>query len=94
MPACSPRPRPRLQAGESRRPRERWPIHPPRDWPSYTICDRYSDTTYRITVHNPGHGVREAGPIRTMVVDGVPQDDHAIPLVDDHQQHLIEIKLA
>jgi hypothetical protein len=29
-----------------------------------------------------------------MVVDGVPQADHAIPLVDDHQQHLIEIELA
>jgi len=29
-----------------------------------------------------------------MVVDGVPQDDHAIPLLDDHQQYLIEIKLA
>jgi cellobiose phosphorylase len=68
--------------------------HPPRDWPSYTITYRYYDTTYRITVHHPGHGVREAGPIRTMVVDGVPQADHAIPLVDDHQQHLIEIELA
>jgi len=29
-----------------------------------------------------------------MVVDGVAQDDHAIPLVDDHQQHVIEIELA
>jgi len=38
--------------------------------------------------------VREAGRIRTMVVDGVPQDDHAIPLLDDHQQYLIEIELA
>ena len=68
--------------------------HPPRDWPSYTISYRYYDTTYRITVHHPGHGVREAGPIRTMVVDGVPQADHAIPLVDDHHEHVIEIELA
>jgi len=68
--------------------------HPPRDWPSYTISYRYYDTTYRITVHHPGHGVREAGPIRTMVVDGVPQADHAIPLVDDQQHHVIEIALA
>ena len=68
--------------------------HPPRDWPSYTISYRYYDTTYRITVHHPGHGVREAGPIRTMVVDGVPQSDHAIPLVDDHHEHVIEIELA
>jgi hypothetical protein len=29
-----------------------------------------------------------------MVVDGVPQSDHAIPLVDDHHEHVIEIELA
>jgi cyclic beta-1,2-glucan synthetase len=68
--------------------------HPPRDWPSYTVRYRYYETTYRITIHHPGHGVREAGPIRTMVVDGIPQADHAIPLVDDRQEHVIEIELA
>ena len=68
--------------------------HPPRDWPSFTVRYRYYETTFRITVHHPGHGVREAGPIRTMVVDGVPQADHAIPLVDDRQEHVIDIELA
>ena len=68
--------------------------HPPRDWPSYTIRYRYYDTTYRITVHHPGHGVREPGPIRTMVLDGVLQADHVIPLVDDACEHVIEIELA
>jgi cellobiose phosphorylase len=68
--------------------------HPPRDWPSYKIRYRYYDTMYRITVHHPGHGVREPGPIRTMVVDGVPQADHTISLVDDHHEHVIEIELA
>jgi hypothetical protein len=29
-----------------------------------------------------------------MVVDGVPQADHAIPLVDDRQEHVIDIELA
>jgi cellobiose phosphorylase len=68
--------------------------HPPHDWPSFTVRYRYYETTFRITVHHPGHGVREAGPIRTMVVDGVPQADHAIPLVDDSQEHVIDIELA
>ena len=68
--------------------------HPPRDWPSYTIRYRYYDTTYRITVVHPGHGVREPGPIRTMVLDGVLQADHTIPLVDDSREHVIEIELA
>ncbi len=68
--------------------------HPPRDWPSYTIRYRHYDTTYRITIHHPGHGVREPGPIRTMVVDGVVQTDHMIPLVDDSREHVVEIELA
>ena len=67
--------------------------HPHRDWPEYTIRYRYYDTTYRITIHNPGHGVREPGPIRVMVVDGVAQADHAIPLVDDRLEHVVEIEL-
>jgi hypothetical protein len=29
-----------------------------------------------------------------MVVDGVPQADHTIPLVDDSREHSIEIELA
>jgi len=67
--------------------------HPPRDWPSYTIRYRYYETTYRITVHHPGHGVREPGPIRTMHVDGVEQTEHMIMLTDDHQEHVVEIEL-
>jgi len=68
--------------------------HPPRDWPFYTIRYRYYDTTYRITVHHPGHGVREPGPIRTMAIDGMPQTDHVILLVDDGREHVVEIELA
>ena len=68
--------------------------HPPRDWPVYTIRYRHYDTTYRITVHHPGHGVREPGAIRTMLLDGIPQADHVIPLVDDSREHVVEIELA
>jgi cellobiose phosphorylase len=68
--------------------------HPHRDWPSYTIRYRYHATLYTITVTHPGHGVREAGPIRTLVVDGVPQAEHSIPLVDDSREHVIDIELA
>ncbi len=67
--------------------------HPPRDWPAYTIRYRYHDTTYRITVHHPGHGVREPGPIHTMLVDGVLQADNTIHLVDDSHEHIVEIDL-
>jgi len=29
-----------------------------------------------------------------MVVDGVPQADHAIPLVDDGRDHVVDIQLS
>ena len=67
--------------------------HPPGDWPAYTILYRYYDTTYRIIVRHPGHGVRGPGPIRTMLFDGVPQADHTVHLVDDSKEHLVEIEL-
>jgi cellobiose phosphorylase len=67
--------------------------HPPRDWPHYMIRYRYHDTTYRITVRHPGHGVREPGPVRAMLVDGVPQSDHTIHLVNDSKEHLVEIEV-
>ena len=68
--------------------------HPHRDWPHYTVRYRYQDTTYRITIRHPGHGVREAGPIRTISVDGVSQTDPAITLVNDGIEHLIDIELT
>ena len=68
--------------------------HPHRDWPSYTIRYRYYATLYTITVIHPGHGVREPGAIHTMMLDGELQADHAIPLVDDSREHVVEIELA
>jgi hypothetical protein len=29
----------------------------------------------------------------TVTVDGVEQQDKAIPLVDDHQEHSVEVKI-
>ena len=68
--------------------------HPHHDWPHYTVRYRYYDTIYQITVRHPGHGIRAAGPIRTISVDGVPQADPAITLVNDGIEHLIDIELA
>jgi cellobiose phosphorylase len=67
--------------------------HPPRDWPSYTIRYRYHDTIYRITVRHPGHGVREPAPIHTVSIDGVPQADHTIHLVNDLLEHVVEVAM-
>jgi hypothetical protein len=36
----------------------------------------------------------DAGGTARVVVDGVEQPDQAIPLVDDRQEHAVEIRLA
>jgi cyclic beta-1,2-glucan synthetase len=65
------------------------PCIPP-DWPSYAIRYRYRDTVYRIQVHR---GAGQGMPPR-LLVDGVEQPGLAIPLQDDHAQHVVELWLA
>jgi cyclic beta-1,2-glucan synthetase len=59
----------------------------PGDWSTYGLDYRYRDTMYRIVVTQDGvHGT--AGHV---TVDGVPQPDGTIPLVDDKREHAVEI---
>jgi cyclic beta-1,2-glucan synthetase len=59
----------------------------PGDWSTYGLDYRYRDTMYRIVVTQDGaHGT--AGNVK---VDGVPQPDGIIPLVDDKREHAVEI---
>ena len=46
------------------------------------------ETVYHITVTQS----RDAGSAKDVTVDGVPQDDTAIPLVDDRQEHTVEVR--
>jgi len=59
----------------------------PEDWPGYKLRYRYGKTVYRISVRR--------GPDEDMsvLVDGVMQQDHAIALVDDRQEHQVEVNL-
>jgi cyclic beta-1,2-glucan synthetase len=60
----------------------------PADWQQFKLHYRYRETVYHITVTQP----RDAGSAKGVTVDGVPQDDPAIPLVDDHQEHTVEVR--
>lgn len=61
----------------------------PADWASYKIHYRYGDTFNHITIKC---GDEEAGRV---TVDGVVlNDDNLIPLVDDRQEHHVEVVLA
>ena len=51
---------------------------------------RYRETVYHISVLNARVGKGEM----SVTVDGVEQQDNAIPLVDDHQEHSVEVRIS
>jgi len=62
----------------------------PADWETFKVHYRYRETLYHITVRQT-----RAGNGKTIVsVDGVERDDQDIPLVDDHQEHSVEVRIS
>ena len=61
----------------------------PSDWVSYKIHYRFRETMYHITIFQLFSG----GPKLTIVVDGVESHDRFISLVNNMQEHLVEVKL-
>jgi cyclic beta-1,2-glucan synthetase len=61
----------------------------PADWEGFKVHYRYRETVYHIAVvQTPGGN----GGMR-VTVDGVEQHDETIPLVDDHQEHWVEVRI-
>jgi cellobiose phosphorylase len=61
----------------------------PADWESFKVHYRYRETLYHITIlqtHAPNGGM-------TVTLDGINQDNEAIPLVDDRQEHSVEVQI-
>ncbi|MBN2060772.1 MAG: cyclic beta 1-2 glucan synthetase [Deltaproteobacteria bacterium] len=61
----------------------------PLAWKGFKVHYRYRETVYHITVLKT---CDENGEMR-VTVDGVEQDDKDIPLIDDHQEHSVEVKI-
>ena len=59
----------------------------PEDWKGFTVHYRYRETLYHITVLQTRAGNGDT----SVTVDGIEQHDKAIPLVDDHQEHSVEV---
>ncbi|MBC7405166.1 MAG: cyclic beta 1-2 glucan synthetase [Cytophaga sp.] len=59
----------------------------PRDWSTYQIHYRYRDTMYHIVITQS----RNAGAVASVSVDGVRQTGQFIALIDDQQNHIVEI---
>ena len=61
----------------------------PSDWSGFTMHYRYRETVYHIAVQHP-----PAAPGETRVtLDGVDQHDKTIPLIDDRQEHFVEVSI-
>jgi len=61
----------------------------PADWKGFTLHYRYRETLYHITVLQVSAG----NGMTSVTVNGVEQQDNAIPLVDDRQEHMVEVKI-
>jgi cellobiose phosphorylase len=61
----------------------------PADWESFKVHYRYRETLYHITVMQTHNGRGEI----SVMVDGVEQDDKAIPLVGDRLEHVVEVRI-
>jgi cellobiose phosphorylase len=62
----------------------------PADWKAFKVHYRYRDTVYHISVLQTHSGNGE----NRLTVDGVERFDRAIPLVDDHLDHAVEVRIA
>jgi cellobiose phosphorylase len=61
----------------------------PVDWEGFKMHYRYRETVYHIAVQQTPSGNGEM----LVNVDGIEQNDNVIPLVDDHKEHWVEIRI-
>jgi len=61
----------------------------PAEWKEFKISYLFRETTYRITVRQTNDTVEEA----SVTIDGFGRPDRTIQLVNDHQEHLVEVRI-
>jgi cellobiose phosphorylase len=61
----------------------------PADWETFKVHYRYRETVYHITVLQTRDGDGEV----SVAVDGLWRPDRAIPLIDDHKEHAVEVRI-
>jgi cyclic beta-1,2-glucan synthetase len=65
----------------------------PSAWPSVTIHYRYRETLYHIVVTQRVVGTEQTTGVTEVRVDGVAQTELFVPLVDDRQDHAVEVSV-
>ena len=66
------------------------PVH----WSALTIHYRYRETVYHIAVTQASAGGEDRGQETKVTLDGIAQDGDAIPLVDDHLEHKVDVSVS
>jgi cyclic beta-1,2-glucan synthetase len=66
------------------------PTIPP-EWDGFEICYQFGASVYLIKVANPHHVAHHVAGI---TLDGQPQADNPVVLVDDKSEHIIEVTLG
>jgi cellobiose phosphorylase len=61
----------------------------PLDWKEFTVHYRYRETLYHISILQVSNRNGET----SVTVDGVERPDNVIPLVDDRQEHYIQVRI-
>ena len=65
----------------------------PADWQAFKIHYRYRETVYHIAIAQTRAGDDGKSGVVSVTVDGVERGDQAIPLVDDHREHSVEVSV-
>jgi cyclic beta-1,2-glucan synthetase len=61
----------------------------PAEWETFKLHYRYRETVYHITVVQLPAADKNSG----ITLDGVPQTDKAVSLIDDHLEHVVEVRI-
>ena len=61
----------------------------PADWEAFKVHYRYRETVYHISALQTAAGNGEM----RVSVDGIEQPDKTLPLVDDHKEHWVEVRI-
>ncbi|WP_301101646.1 glucoamylase family protein [Propionivibrio sp.] len=66
----------------------------PANWQAFSIHYRYRETPYHIAVSQTPAGVDERMGVSCLTLDGVEQADKMVLLVDDRQEHQVEVIIS
>jgi cellobiose phosphorylase len=77
--------------GLTREP-ERLRLNPrlPGSWDGFKLRYRYRETFYHITFSRSGNGSL----VKHVVIDGADHPDQHLPLVDDHNEHAVQVDIG